>query len=75
MTYNVFSGTLNPTLSNLLITCTSQYVAIVYSSPCKRDQSWTAAFDTAVLTNEYRIVGKWIRIRMLYSKCEFFNFV
>jgi len=30
-------------------------VATVDSSPRKRDQRQTAAFDTALLTNEYRV--------------------
>jgi len=48
------------------------YVALWSMQSCQRR---TAAFNRTLLTNEYRRVGKRIRIWMFYSKFEFSNFV
>jgi len=60
-------------VNDQLTYCTS--AVNVDSSPRKRDQRWTAAFDRALLTNEYQRVRKRLRIGMFYSKLKFSNFV
>ena len=51
------------------------FMAIVDSSPCKHEQTWTVAFSRVPLTNEYRYWMVRRRIWMFYWKFKFSNFV